>query len=102
MSNKRSFSSHSSENNNRFIKIIQENINNNLEKSKPFIHGRLSPFRDVALEKGRESPFNENGLYENNKKNIIDDSVHEKNINDENINNKNNKKNPYNEMDICN
>lgn len=102
MNNKRSFSPKSANNNDRFIKIIQENMNNNLETSKPFIHGRLSPFRDVALEKGRESPFNENGLYENNKKNIIDDSVHEKNIGDENIINKCSKKNPCNEMNISN
>ena len=65
MSRKRNNLFQSVEINDKFISTIQESIHNNLENNKPFIHGRLSPFKDIAIEKGRKSPFDENGIYRN-------------------------------------
>ena len=43
-----------------YIKYLKLNKD---EPDKKFNHSRNSPFRDLALESGRTSPFDENGDY---------------------------------------
>ena len=45
-----------------FNKIVQE-MNKENVIIQPFIHDKRSPFIDVALQKGRVSPFDENGVF---------------------------------------
>ena len=48
------------ENFTNFIKYLKLN---NDEPDKKFNHSSNSPFRDLALENGRTSPFDKNGDY---------------------------------------
>lgn len=46
-----------------FIDRIKYEISCINNENKPFVHGRTSPFIDVAKQNGRESPFDDNGLF---------------------------------------
>ena len=50
-------------NNDPFINKIIEEMNKENVVIQPFVHDRRSPFIDVALNKGRVSPFDENGVF---------------------------------------
>ena len=46
-----------------FTNYIEYLKRENHKPEKKFNHSRNSPFRDLALESGRTSPFDENGDY---------------------------------------
>lgn len=58
------------------IKNEMKSINN---EHKPFVHGRNSPFMDIAKQNGRVSPFDNNGIFikDNETKNRKQSPLHD-------------------------